>query len=49
VEKASIERLHAAIAEAGLEPHGRHHELYIGNPQASAPERLKTILRQPVT
>jgi hypothetical protein len=48
-EKASIERLHAAIAEAGLEPHDRHHELYIGNPQTSAPERLKTILRQPVT
>ena len=48
-EKASIERLHAAIADAGLEPHGRHHELYIGNPQTSAPQRLKTILRQPVT
>jgi hypothetical protein len=48
-EKPSIERLHAAIAEAGLEPRGRHHELYIGNPQASAPERLKTILRQPVS
>jgi hypothetical protein len=48
-EKASIERLHAAIADAGLESRGRHHELYIGNPQISAPERLKTILRQPVT
>jgi hypothetical protein len=48
-EKASIERLHAAIADAGLEPRGRHHELYMGNPQTSAPERLKTILRMPVT
>jgi hypothetical protein len=48
-EKASIERLHAAIADAGLEPRGRHHELYLGNPATSAPERLKTILRQPVT
>jgi hypothetical protein len=48
-EKASIERLHAAIADAGLEPRGRHHELYMGNPVTSAPERLKTILRQPVT
>ena len=48
-ERTSIERLHTAIADAGLEPHGRHHELYIGNPQTSAPERLKTILRQPVT
>jgi hypothetical protein len=48
-EKASIERLHAAIADSGLEPRGRHHELYMGNPATSAPERLKTILRQPVT
>lgn len=48
-EKASIERLHAAIADAGLELRGRHHELYMGNPVTSAPERLKTILRQPVT
>jgi hypothetical protein len=48
-EKPSIERLHAAIADAGLEPRGRHHELYLGNPQTSAPERLRTILRQPVT
>ena len=48
-EKASIERLHAAVAAAGLRLRGRHHELYLGNPQTSAPERLKTILRHPVT
>ena len=47
-EKASIERLHAAVEAAGLRLRDRHHELYIGNPQASAPERLKTILRHPV-
>ncbi len=47
-EKASIERLHAAVEAAGLELRGCHHELYLGNPQASAPERLRTILRQPV-
>ena len=48
-EKASIERLHAAIGDAGLDFRGRHHELYMGNPVTSAPERLRTILRQPVT
>jgi hypothetical protein len=48
-ERASIERLHAAVADAGLELHGRHHELYLGDPRTSAPERLKTILRHPVT
>jgi hypothetical protein len=47
-ERPSIERLHAAIADSGLEPRGRHHEIYLGNPLTSAPERLKTIIRQPV-
>jgi len=47
-ERATIEQLHAAIAAAGLRPHGRHHELYLGDPRRSAPDRLKTILRQPV-
>jgi hypothetical protein len=48
-EKASIERLHAAVEAAGFTLRGRHHELYLGNPQTSAPERLRTILRQPVS
>jgi hypothetical protein len=47
-ERASIERLHAAVAAAGLHLRGRHHEIYLGNPRTSAPERLRTILRQPV-
>ena len=47
-ERGSIERLHAAIEVAGLRPRGRHHEIYLGNPRTSAPERLRTILRQPV-
>lgn len=47
-ERASIERLHAGVAAAGLQLRGRHHEIYLGNPQTSAPERLRTILRQPI-
>jgi len=47
-ERPTIERLHAAIAAAGLRPRGRHHEIYLGIPGKGAPERLKTILRQPV-
>jgi hypothetical protein len=27
---------------------GRHHEIYLTDPRRSAPERLRTILRQPV-
>lgn len=47
-ERPSIERLHAGIAEAGFHPRGRHHELYLGDPRRSAPQRLRTILRQPL-
>jgi hypothetical protein len=47
-ERASIERLHAAIAAAGLRPRGRHHEIYLGDPRRSSPDRLRTLLRMPV-
>ena len=46
-ERPSIERLHEAIAAAGLSPAGRHHEIYLGDPRRAAPDKLKTILRQP--
>ena len=47
-EGPTIERLHAFIAEQGHERRGRHHEIYLGDPRRSAPEKLKTIVRQPV-
>lgn len=47
-ESASIAVLHRAIAEHGSRPRGRHHEIYLGDPRTSAPEKLRTILRQPV-
>jgi len=47
-EGPTIARLHAWIAEQGYVPHGKHHEIYLGDPRRTAPERLKTILRQPV-
>jgi hypothetical protein len=47
-ERPSIERLHAAIASAGLRPTGRHHEIYLGDPHRGSPEKVKTLLRQPV-
>lgn len=48
-ERPSIERLHAAIADAGFELRGRHHEIYVGDPRRSAPERLRTVIRHPIT
>ncbi len=47
-EGPSIVRLHQAIIAGGYQPHGRHHEIYLGDPRRSAPARLRTILRQPV-
>jgi hypothetical protein len=47
-ERATIERLHEAIRAAGLRPRGRHHELYLGDPGRSAPEKLRTLIRHPV-
>ena len=32
----------------GFTPRGRHHELYLSDPNRTAPERMKTILRMPV-
>jgi hypothetical protein len=48
-EWPSIARLHAAVHDAGLILRGRHHELYLGDPRRSAPERLRTLLRHPVS
>ncbi|KNY07940.1 GyrI-like domain-containing protein [Microbacterium sp. GCS4] len=36
------------IPDNGLRMTGRHHEIYLGDPRRSAPEKLRTILRQPV-
>jgi hypothetical protein len=47
-EAPSIVRLHDAIAAAGYRPRGRHHEIYLGDPRRSAPEKLRTIIRHPV-
>jgi hypothetical protein len=47
-EKQSIERMHAFATAEGLKYHGEHHEIYLSDPRKVAPEKLRTILRQPV-
>ncbi len=47
-EAPTIERLHAAIANKGYSLEGKHHEIYLNDPRRSAPDKLKTIIRQPV-
>ena len=47
-EGPSVLRLHQGIKAAGYQPRGRHHEIYLADPRRSAPEKLRTILRQPI-
>ncbi len=47
-EGPTVASLHAFIAEQGRELAGKHHEVYLGDPRRSAPEKLKTIIRQPM-
>ncbi len=47
-EAPTIARLHEFIREQGYQIAGKHHEIYLSDPRRTAPERLKTILRQPV-
>jgi hypothetical protein len=47
-ERPSVEALHEFIADQGLTAHGRHHEIYLSDARRTAPQRLRTILRQPV-
>jgi hypothetical protein len=47
-EPATLEKLHAFIVEKGLAKNGHHHEIYLNDPRKTAPEKLKTILREPV-
>jgi hypothetical protein len=47
-EAPTIARMHAFIDENGYDPTGKHHEIYLSDPRKVAPEKLKTVLRQPV-
>jgi hypothetical protein len=47
-EGPTIKSLHEFISEQGLTLSGKHHEIYLSDPRRTAPEKLKTIIRQPV-
>ena len=46
-EGPTIAGLHEFICEQGGELSGKHHEIYISDFRRTAPEKLKTIIRQP--
>lgn len=47
-EPATIQLIVDFMEQEGLKKNGRHHEIYLSDPRKTAPEKLKTILRQPV-
>jgi hypothetical protein len=47
-EGPTIEKLHRFVEVQGYLLRGRHHEIYLGDPRRSAPEKLKTLVRHPV-
>jgi hypothetical protein len=46
-EGPTIAALHEFIAQEGFVPAGKHHEIYLGDPRRTAPEKLRTVIRQP--
>lgn len=47
-EPATIAQMERFAVEQGYRFRLLHHEIYLGNPRRTAPEKLKTVLRHPV-
>ena len=47
-EGPTIKKLHNIIKENGCKLRDKHHEIYLSDPRRSAPEKMKTVIRQPI-
>lgn len=47
-EGKKISKLHKFIQDNGYKMRGYHHEIYMSDVRRTAPERWKTIIRQPI-
>jgi len=47
-EPATLQLMEDFMAKHQLKWNGKHHEIYLSDPRRVAPEKMKTILRQPV-
>jgi hypothetical protein len=48
-EGPTIERVHSFIENSGSQKIGKHHEIYLSDLRRAAPEKWKTIIRQPMS
>lgn len=47
-EESTIKKVHNFIKESGFRLTGKHHEIYLSDIRKAAPEKWKTIIRQPI-
>ena len=47
-EGPTVEKLHSFIKVSGSQRIGKHHEIYLSDIRRAAPEKWKTIIRQPM-
>jgi len=47
-EAPTVEKLHEFIKRSGYKIRDKHHEIYISDVRRTKPERLKTVIRQPI-
>lgn len=47
-EGPTIEKLHSFMDSEGYTFGGKHYEIYLSDPRKAAPDKMKTIIRQPI-
>ncbi len=48
-EPRTLDTMQAFMDDHGYKLRGKHHEIYIGDPRRAKPDKLKTVLRHPVS
>ena len=48
-EPRTIKKMHDFARKNGYTLSGKHHEIYLGDPRRAKPEKLRTILRHPIS
>ncbi len=47
-EGPTVEKVHSFIQQNGSDKRGKHHEIYLSDIRRAAPEKWKTVIRQPM-
>ena len=47
-EGPTVEKVHSFIEKSGRLRRGKHHEIYLSDIRKAAPEKWKTVIRQPI-